>query len=105
MTELRRMPLSTDGRAGFCQPGGIIAEICDAIEDDLIESATVVPGLVKAMLDGPHLPAEESWFMLHRATECLTDALNVAELRGERLTAAEREPYGGAEDAEGPVGS
>ncbi|MER6113841.1 hypothetical protein [Streptomyces hirsutus] len=87
MTELRRMPLSTDGRTGFCQPGGIVADICDAIEDDLIESATVVLGLVKAMLDGPQLTADESWFMLRRTTECLTDALNVAELRRERLMA------------------
>ncbi|MFE7215696.1 hypothetical protein ACFU93_38505 [Streptomyces sp. NPDC057611] len=81
------MPLSADGRTGYCQPGGVIAAMSDAIENDLIESAAVVLALVNAMLDGPKLTADESWFMLRRAAECLTDALNVAELRGERLAA------------------
>ncbi|MFH9420198.1 hypothetical protein [Streptomyces sp. NPDC017529] len=60
----------------------------DAIENDLIESAAVVLGLVRAMLDGLQLTADEAWFMLRRTAESLTDALNVAELRGERLAAA-----------------
>ncbi|MFD4972427.1 hypothetical protein [Streptomyces sp. NPDC056817] len=81
------MPLSADGRTGYCQPGGVIAAMSDAIENDLIESAAVVLALVNAMLDGPKLTADESWFMLRRTAECLTDALNVAELRGERLAA------------------
>lgn len=89
MTDLRRMPLSADGRTGFCQPGGVVAAMSDAIENDLIESGAVVLGLVRAMLDGPQLTADEAWFMLHRTAECLTDALNVAELRGERLAAAD----------------
>ncbi|MFI9028474.1 hypothetical protein [Streptomyces sp. NPDC053560] len=61
----------------------------DALEDDLIESGAVVLGLVRAMLDGPRLTADESWYALRRTAECLTDALNVAELRGERLAAAD----------------
>ncbi|MGC9437707.1 hypothetical protein [Streptomyces sp. WG5] len=63
----------------------------DAWENDLIESATVVLGLVKAVLSGPQLTADESWFMPRRTAECLADALNVAELRGERLAAADEE--------------
>ncbi|WP_050512297.1 hypothetical protein [Streptomyces rimosus] len=61
----------------------------DAIEDDLIESAAVVLGLVRALLDDPQLTADEPWFMLRRTAECLTGTLNVAELRGERLAAAD----------------
>jgi hypothetical protein len=87
--DLRRMPPSTDGRTGYCQPGGVVAGTSGAIENHLVESAAVVLRLVKAMLDGPQLTADESWYMLRRTTECLTDALNVAELRGERLGAAD----------------
>lgn len=79
------MPQGADGRTGYCQPGGVVAAMSDAIEDDLVESAAVVLGLVRAVLDGPRLTADESWYMLRRTAECLTDALNVAELRGERL--------------------
>ncbi|MEU7157998.1 hypothetical protein [Streptomyces chrestomyceticus] len=61
----------------------------DEIEHNLIESAAVVLALVRTMLDGPQLTAEEASFMLRRTAECLTDALNVAELRGERLAAAD----------------
>ncbi|WP_344049837.1 hypothetical protein [Streptomyces thermoalcalitolerans] len=89
MKELRRMPLSADGRTGFCQPGGMVAAMSDAIENDLIESAAVVLGIVRAVLDGPQLTADESWYMLRRTAECLKDALNIAELRGERLAAAD----------------
>ncbi|MEU2191731.1 hypothetical protein ABZ592_01370 [Streptomyces fimicarius] len=88
-TDLRRMPPGTDGKTGYCQPGGMVAELSDAIENQLVESGAVVLGLVRAMLDGPQLTADESWFMLRRTAECLTDALNVAELRGERLAAAD----------------
>ncbi|MEU6334854.1 hypothetical protein ABZ839_10455 [Streptomyces cellulosae] len=89
MSDLRRMPPGTDGKAAYCQPGGMVAELSDTIENQLIESGAVVLGLVRAMLDGPQLTADESWFMLQRTAECLRDALNVAELRGERLAAAD----------------
>lgn len=89
MSGLRRMPGTADGRTGFCQPGGLVAAMSDALENDLIESAAVVLGLVKAVLSGPQLTADESWFMLRRTAECLADALNVADLRGERLAAAD----------------
>ncbi|WP_030022882.1 hypothetical protein [Streptomyces monomycini] len=61
----------------------------DEIENGLVESAAVVLALVRTMLDGPQLTAEKGWFMLRRTAECLMDALNVAELRGERLAAAD----------------
>lgn len=83
------MPPGGEGRTAYCQPGGVVAAMSDAIEDDLIESAAVVLGLVRAMLGGPRLTADESWYMLRRTAECLTDALNVAELRGERLAEAD----------------
>ncbi|MGW0135158.1 hypothetical protein [Streptomyces sp. NPDC003299] len=86
---LRRMLPGADGRTGFCQPGGVVAAMSDAIENQLVESGAVVLGLVREMLDGPQLTADESWYMLRRTVECLTDALNVAELRGERLSAAD----------------
>lgn len=89
MRGLRRMPPGADGRTGFCQPGGMVAALSDAIENDLIESAAVVLRLVRAVLDGPHLTADESVVMLRRTAECLADAVNVAELRGERLAAAD----------------
>lgn len=89
MSEFRRMPPGADGRTGYCQPGGRIAAMSDAMENDLIESGAVVLGLVRAMLDGPQLTSDEAWFMLLRTAECLTDALNVAELRGERLAVAD----------------
>lgn len=84
------MPCAGDGRGGFCQPDGIVAALSDALEDDLVESAVVVLGLVRSVLAGPRLTADESWFMLRRTAECLADAVNVAELRGERLKAAKR---------------
>lgn len=89
MNGLRRMPPGGDGRTGYCQPGGVVAAMSDAIEAELVESAAVVLGLVRAVLRGPRLTADESWYMLRRTAECLTDALNVAELRGERLSEAD----------------
>jgi hypothetical protein len=89
MTNLRRLPFDgPEGKPAFIpanNPDGPLSRFADAIEGQQLAVGETVLALVRAMLAGEQLTADESWYMLRRTVECLADALSVAESRGQRL--------------------
>ncbi|MGW7255903.1 hypothetical protein [Streptomyces sp. NPDC054834] len=89
-TRLRRLPWKTDtGKPAFLatdDPNNMLGLMADQIEEQHLTNATVVLALVQPMY-GPEarLSAQEAVFMLRRIAECLSDVLDVAHMRGERL--------------------
>ncbi|MGW7277932.1 hypothetical protein ACWGIV_06400 [Streptomyces sp. NPDC054844] len=78
--EGKRAILVTDGTAG---PLSLLA---DRIENQQIESAAVILELARPMgAAAPDLTAEELRWITRRLIESLTDVLNVAESRAQRI--------------------
>ncbi|MGW2874773.1 hypothetical protein ACWDBP_00425 [Streptomyces sp. NPDC001233] len=72
--------LATDGTA---TP---LALLADSIENEQIETAAVVLGLARPMVEKEaNLTAGELRFIGQRLIESLTDVLNIAESRGRRI--------------------
>jgi hypothetical protein len=88
MTRLRRLPFNgPEGKPAYIpanNPDGPLSLFADAIEAQQLEVGATVLGLVRPMLDAT-LTADEATYMLRRTAECLRDALDVAESRGQRL--------------------
>jgi hypothetical protein len=88
MTRLRRLPFNgPEGKPAYIpanNPDGPLSLFADAIEAQQLEVGAAVLGLVRPMLDAT-LTADEATYMLRRTAECLRDALDVAESRGQRL--------------------
>lgn len=79
--------LVTDGSRTF------LSQLADTIENQQMETAAVIVSLAKPMVeDTANLTADELRWVARRLIESLTDVLNVAESRGQRIP-----PY---EDAE-----
>jgi hypothetical protein len=88
MTRLRRLPFNgPEGKPAYIpanNPDGPLSLFADAIEAQQLEVGAAVLGLVRPMLDAT-LTADEATYRLRRTAECLRDALDVAESRGQRL--------------------
>ncbi|GAA3811718.1 hypothetical protein GCM10022206_57910 [Streptomyces chiangmaiensis] len=88
MTRLRRLPFNgSEGKPAYMpsnNPDGPLSLFADAIEAQQLEVGTAVLALVRPML-GVTLTVDEAMYMLRRTAECLRDALDVAESRGQRL--------------------
>ncbi|WP_230396088.1 hypothetical protein [Streptomyces blattellae] len=64
--------------------------LADTIESQQIESATVIVGLARPMVtEEATLTADELRWIASRLIESLTDVLNIAESRGQRIPAYE----------------
>ncbi|MFE5597883.1 hypothetical protein ACFQ8O_01580 [Streptomyces coelicoflavus] len=78
--EGKRAYLVTDGTAS---PLSVLA---DRIEEQQIESAAVVVGLARPMVEAtPDLTVDELRWITRRLVESLTDVLNIAESRAQRI--------------------
>ncbi|MCP3822479.1 hypothetical protein NLX86_31655 [Streptomyces sp. A3M-1-3] len=76
--------LVTDGRGSF------LSRLADQMEATQLETGTQVLKLSRAMLASIETPtSDELFYVTHRLAECLTDALRVAEIRGQRITGYE----------------
>ncbi|WP_225075214.1 hypothetical protein [Streptomyces sp. CoT10] len=63
-----------------------LALLADAMENQQIETAAVILGLAKPMIeDTASLTAIELRWVCRRLCESLTDVLNICESRGERI--------------------
>lgn len=82
----RRLPFTEDGRRAYviAEPGGVLNKVADDAEFRLLANARALLELTGPMLD--ELRTADEWrFAVERLRESLTDAVNVAEARGERL--------------------
>jgi hypothetical protein len=98
MSHLRRLPFNgPEGKPAFIpadNPDGPLSRFADAVEAQQLAVGQTLLALVCPMLD-VELTAEEALYMLRRTAECLSDALGVAESRGQRLGLS-AEPVSGA---------
>lgn len=82
--------LVTDGTQTF------LSQLADNVEAQQIETAAVIVNLAKPMVeDTANLSARELRWIATRLIEALTDVLNIAESRGQRIP-----PYEGEESEE-----
>ncbi|MFI0768417.1 hypothetical protein ACH4TQ_26550 [Streptomyces sp. NPDC021218] len=91
-TRLRLLPCSgPNGQPTYTpddSPNGRIARLADRVEGEQVATAEAVLSLAKGMLDtGLRIEPDECGYLMKRLTECLRDALRVAESRGGRLPA------------------
>ncbi|MDT0469864.1 hypothetical protein [Streptomyces gibsoniae] len=88
MTGLRRLPFNgPEGKPAYIpsnNPDGPLSLFADSIEAQQLEVGATLLALVRPLLDAT-LTADEAMYMLRRTAECLRDALDVAESRGQRM--------------------
>ncbi|MET9777420.1 hypothetical protein ABZ023_24660 [Streptomyces sp. NPDC006367] len=96
--------LSAEGKPCFLVPGdggGFVSRLADETEDRQLTEGLDVLRDSRRVLDDPLSPNVEVRYAAIRLTECLADALRVAESRGRRLAPAgdedEDEDGGGAD--------
>ncbi|MFB7088723.1 hypothetical protein [Streptomyces sp. NPDC056296] len=86
---LRLLPwLSPEGKSCYLAPGsngGIITRLADETEARQLAEGLDVCSSARRVLDDPLTPNAEVRYTAIRLTECLADALRVAESRGRRL--------------------
>ncbi|MFD8428010.1 hypothetical protein ACFV1R_10425 [Streptomyces coelicoflavus] len=95
-TALRLLPwLSPDGKPCFLAAGdgtGLVSRLADETEARQLAEGLDVLCSARGVLDDPVTPNAEVRYTAIRLTECLADALRVAESRGWRLSADHGEP-------------
>ncbi|MET9824423.1 hypothetical protein ABZ038_22925 [Streptomyces sp. NPDC006349] len=91
-TALRLLPwLSPDGKRCFLAPGdgsGFVSRLADETETRQLAEGMDVCRSAHRVLGDPLTPNAEVRYTAIRLTECLADALRVAESRGRRLPPA-----------------
>lgn len=96
---LRLLPWSHDGKPAHLVTDGtqsFLSQLADKIEGQQIETAAVIVGLAKPMVeDTADLTADELRWIARRLIESLTEVLNIAESRGQRIP-----PYDGDDSPE-----
>ncbi|NEV89346.1 hypothetical protein GUR47_22170 [Streptomyces tendae] len=95
-TALRLLPwLSAEGKPCFLAPGdgsGFVSRLADETEARQLAVGLDVLRSARGVLDDPVSPNAEVRYTAIRLTECLADALRVAESRGRRLATDHGEP-------------
>ncbi|MFG2682950.1 hypothetical protein [Streptomyces sp. NPDC048392] len=90
---LRLLPwLSPEGKPCYLAPGsngGIVTRLADETEARQLAEGLDVCRSARRVLDDPLTPNAEVRYTAIRLTECLADALRVAESRGRRLPPAD----------------
>lgn len=88
-THRRLLPWSHDGKPAVLVTDGtetFLSRLADAVEEQQIQTATVILGLAKPMVKGTaNLSAHELRWIACRLVESLTDVLNICESRGRRI--------------------
>ncbi|MGW1028809.1 hypothetical protein ACWD4J_34890 [Streptomyces sp. NPDC002577] len=90
MNHLRRLPWEDEGRAAFVTPGdGIVNAVADAMEANMIETAREDARRALALADDQDASKAEMLVALRYVAHAVQDVALVADLRGERLPAAD----------------
>ncbi|MEE1832131.1 hypothetical protein [Streptomyces sp. SP17KL33] len=96
LTTLRLLPwLSPDGKPCFLSAsgrGGYVSRLADTTETRQLTTGADVLTRARQVLDDPVSPNAEVRYTAIRLTECLADALRVAESRGMRLPEPDTDP-------------
>lgn len=91
---LRLLPWTEDGKPAYLSTHNtetFLSRLADRVEQQQMETAAVVLGLAKPMVeDSANLAASELRWVARRLIESLTELLTVAESRGQRIP-----PYDG----------
>lgn len=86
---LRLLPWSNDGKRAHLVTDGtrsFLSQLADTIEAQQIETAAVIVSLARPMVEDPaDLGKDELRWIARRLIESLTDVLNIAESRGQRI--------------------
>lgn len=90
INHLRLLPWSgADGQPAHLvtdDRGSFLSRLADQMEATQLETGTEVLKLSRAMLESLERPtSNELFYVIQRLAECLTDALRVAESRGQRI--------------------
>jgi hypothetical protein len=94
MNRPRLLPWSENGKRAYLHasdPKGLVSRLADEMEEAQLGAGREVLGAARALLGAPDASRPELRFTATRLTECLFDALRVAESRGERLADADGE--------------
>jgi sugar phosphate isomerase/epimerase len=81
-----------EGQPVFLAPGsegGALARLADSMEAAQLRDAAIVLDHSQSVLSNPDASETETRFVAERLSECLFNALRVAECRGARLPAPE----------------
>ncbi|MFI2504562.1 hypothetical protein [Streptomyces sp. NPDC018972] len=82
---LRRMPADATGKMGLCQPGGVMSSMADSMEEAILEATMEDLRKVKELLALPDTTKHELIMALGFLYQSAKAAVEVAEMRGERL--------------------
>ncbi|MFE7841559.1 hypothetical protein ACFU53_37545 [Streptomyces sp. NPDC057474] len=96
LATLRLLPwLSPEGKPYFLSAsgrGGYVSRLADTTEARQLTEGADVLARARRLLADPVSPNAEVRYAAIRLTECLADALRVAESRGMRLPSADTDP-------------
>ncbi|TQE24853.1 hypothetical protein Sipo8835_32590 [Streptomyces ipomoeae] len=99
---LRLLPWSNDGKRAHLVTDGtrsFLSQLADTIEEQQIQTAAVIVSLARPMVeDTADLGKDELRWVARRLIESLTDVLNIAESRGQRLPGYTDEDDDAADD-------
>lgn len=82
----------SDGQPAFLAPGsenGALARLADSLEESQLQDASVVFDHALSVLENENASDVELRFVAERLSECLFNAMRVADSRGARLPDAE----------------
>ncbi|MFC8370404.1 MULTISPECIES: hypothetical protein [unclassified Streptomyces] len=100
---LRLLPWSSsDGKPCFLAngvEGGRVSQLADETEARQLADGLEMLGRARRVLDEPLSPNVEVRYTAVRLTECLADALRVAESRGRRLSSSDARGTGSVVDS------
>ncbi|WP_205350984.1 hypothetical protein [Streptomyces sp. CB09001] len=88
-SHLRLLPWTEEGKPAYLSTRNtetFMSRLADRVEEQQMETAAVVLGLAKPMVeDSANLAASELRWVARRLIESLTELLTVAESRGQRI--------------------
>ncbi|WP_114251997.1 hypothetical protein [Streptomyces sp. Go-475] len=86
-SELRRMPADGTGKTGFYQPGGVMQRLAEGREENILRSTRRDVERAMALVMNPKATKDQLIRSLYTMCFWANQAAEVAECRGERLTA------------------
>lgn len=87
--QLRRMPADGSGKTGWCQPGGLLAALAEDMEENVLSVAKGDVDRALALAEDGKVTRAELIRALYFLGHSCRAAVDVAELRGERLETAQ----------------
>lgn len=104
-SHLRLLPWTEDGKPAYLSTRNtetFLSRLADRVEEQQIETAAVILSLAKPIVeDTANLTVDELRWIARRLIESLTEVLNIAESRGQRIPPYEGDDKGDDGDETG----